>query len=113
MSTQTHNHPRQHLKDRHNLVVSAVSAEFRKYGFDVVRTGYEAGGQPFDPDLFVCAPVGGLGFYVEIKCPSGPNVAIDLEAWLWYRTIGDVFVVAVFGNDRCAVLDVAADIPAY
>jgi hypothetical protein len=101
------------LKERHNQIVDVVSAEFRQLGFDVVRTGYEAGGQPHDPDLFVKQPANGLGFYIEIKCPSGPNVAIDLEAWLWYRTLGDVFIVAVFGNDRYAVLEVDADSPSY
>jgi hypothetical protein len=98
---------------RHDQIVAAVATEFQQLGFDCIRSGYEAGGRPYDPDLFVNQPANGLGFYIEIKCPSGPNVAIDLEAWLWYRIIGDVFIVAVFGNDRCAVLDVAADSPAY
>jgi len=106
-------HPRQHLKDRHNQIVDVVSAEFRQLGFDVVRTGYEAGGQPYDPDLFVCDQSGGLGFYIEIKCPSGPNIAVDLEAWSRYLTLGNVFVLAMWDDGRFAVFDVDVDIPVY
>jgi hypothetical protein len=113
MTVQCKKFPRQHLINRHDQIVAAVAGEFRQLGFDCIKSGYEAGGQPYDPDLFVCDPVGGLGFYIEIKCPSGPNVAIDLEAWLWYRTLGDVFIVAVRGDGRIAVLDVGADRPLF
>jgi len=113
MRLNTQMHRRHHLKDRHNQIVEAVSNEFQQLGFDVVRSGYEAGGHWFDPDLFVRQPAGGIGFYIEIKCPSGPNIAVDLEAWSRYRTLGDVFIVTVWDDGRIAVLDVEADRPSF
>jgi hypothetical protein len=110
---QALDHPRQYLRDRHNHIVAAVANEFERLGFDVIRTGYEAGGGWFDPDLFVRQPAGGLGFYLEIKCPIATNIAVDLEAWSRYRTLGDVFIVTVWDDGRIAVLDVEADRPSF
>jgi len=93
--------------------VEAVAEEFRQLGFDVIRSGYEAGGDWYDPDLFIQQPAGGFGFYVEVKCPIAPNIAIDLEAWSRYLTLGDVVVLAMWDDGRFAVVVVDVDSPAY
>jgi len=111
MNTQIH--LRQPLIERHNQIVAAVADEFRQLGYDVVRAGYEAGGQPYDPDLFVCDPAGGLGFYLELKRPDGHNIAIDLGPWLHFRILGDVLVLAVWANGRFALVDVDNDRPSF
>jgi hypothetical protein len=113
LQSRTHNHPRQHLKDRHNQIVEAVSNEFQHLGFDIVRAGYEAGGHWFDPDLFIQQPAGDMGFFIEIKAPQSAHIAIDLDEWLHFRILGDVLVLAVWSSGRCAVLDVEADRPYF
>jgi len=113
LQSRTHNHPRQHLKDRHNQIVDAVADEFRQLGFDVIRSGYEAGGGWFDPDLFVQQPAVGFGFYLEIKTPQRERIAIDLDEWLRFRILRDVLVLAVFGDSRFAVLNLDSDCPAF
>lgn len=111
MDTQIHR--RHHLVERHNQIVDVVSAEFRQLGFDVIRSGYEAGGDWYDPDLFVRQPAGGIGFYIEVKTPIAPNIAIDLDEWLRFRVLGDVLVLAVWSDGRCAVIDVDNDRPLF
>jgi hypothetical protein len=93
--------------------LATVADEFRQRGFDIIRAGYEAGGRPYDPDLYVRQPAGGLGFYLDIKHPDGPNIAIDLDPWLHFRILGDVLVLAVWSDGRCAVLDVDRDRPLF
>jgi hypothetical protein len=110
LSTQSH--PRQHLIQRHDRILATVASEFQQLGFDVIRSGYEAGGRPYDPDLFI-KPPDSLGFYLEIKHPDGPNIAIDLDPWLHYRILRDVLVMAVWGDGRCAVIDVDNDRPLF
>ena len=105
-------HPRQHLIHRHDQILATAASEFRQLGFDVIRAGYEAGGQPYDPDLFVKSH-DSLGFYLELKHPDGPNVAIDLDPWLHYRILRDVLVLAVWSDGRCAVLDIERDRPTF
>ena len=109
---RTQSHPRQHLIRRHDQILATAASEFRQLGFDVIRTGYEAGGQPYDPDLFI-KPPDSLGFYLELKRPDGPNIAIDLDEWLRFRILGDVLVLAVWGDGRCAVLDIDRDRPLF
>ena len=111
MRTQTH--PRQHLIQRHDQILATVAAEFRRLGFDVIKSGYEAGGQPYDPDLYVRQPAGGLGFYLDIKHPDGPNVAIDLDPWLHFRILGDVLVLSVWSDGRCALVDIDRARPTF
>jgi hypothetical protein len=103
---RTQTHPRQHLINRHDQILAAVADEFRQLGFDVIRSGYEAGGRPHDPDLFVRAPSDGHGFYLEIKSPQRERIGIDLDPWLHYRVLRDVVVLAVWGDGRCAVVDI-------
>jgi len=110
---RTQSHPRHHLIQRHDQILATAASEFRQLGFDVVRTGYEAGGRPYDPDLFVCDHSGGLGFYLEIKHPDGSNIAIDLDPWLHFRVLRDVLVLAVWSDGRCAVLDIDRDRPLF
>jgi hypothetical protein len=109
---RTQSHPRKHLMVRHDQIVAAVADEFRKYGFDVIHTGYECGGRPYDPDLFI-QPADGLGFYLELKRPDGPNIAIDLDPWLHYRILRDVLVLGVWADGRCAVVDIDSDRPTF
>jgi len=98
---------------RHDRILATVTNEFQRLGFDVIRSGYEAGGQPYDPDLFVRQPAGGIGFYIEVKTPIAPNIAIDLDEWLRFRVLRDVLVLAVFGDSRFAVLNLDSDCPAF
>jgi len=110
---RTQSHPRRHLLSRHDRILATAASEFRQLGFDVIRTGYEAGGQPYDPDLFVQQPANGLGFFLELKRPDGPNVAIDLDPWLHFRILRDVLVLAVWADGRCALLDIDRDSPLF
>jgi len=112
ISLRTQSHPRKHLMDRHDQIVATVATEIQQLGFDVIRAGYEAGGQPYDPDLFVKSH-DSLGFYLELKHPDGPNVAIDLDEWLHFRILRDVLVLAVFGDGRCALVDIDRDRPTF
>ena len=105
--------PRQHLMDRHDRILTSVARAIRAAGLDVMLAGFEHGGRRFDPDLFVRQPAGGIGFYIEIKCPSGPNIAIDLDPWLHFRVLGDVLVLGVWDDGRIAVLDVDSDRPSF
>ena len=113
IKVNTQIHLRHHLVERHNQIVDAVADEFRQLGFDVIRSGYEAGGDWYDPDLFLQQPAGGLGFYLEIKTPQRERIAIDLDEWLRFRILGDVLVLAVFGDSRFAVLNLDSDCPAF
>ena len=97
---------------RHDQILATAASEFRQLGFDVIRAGYEAGGQPYDPDLFI-KPPDRLGFYLELKHPDGPNIAIDLDPWLRFRVLRDVLVLAVWSGGRCAVIDVDNDRPTF
>jgi len=54
-----------------------------------------------------------MGFYLEIKHPDGPNIAIDLDPWLHFRVLGDVLVLGVWDDGRIAVLDVDSDRPSF
>jgi len=113
IKVNTQIHLRHHLVERHNQIVASVAAEFRQLGFDVIRSGYEAGGGWYDPDLFVQQPDGGMGFFIEIKAPQSANIAIDLDEWLRFRILRDVLVLAVFGDSRFAVLNLDSDCPAF
>jgi len=113
IKVNTQIHLRHHLVERHNQIVDAVADEFRQLGFDVIRSGYEAGGGWYDPDLFVQQPDGGMGFFIEIKAPQSANIAIDLDEWLRFRILRDVLVLAVFGDSRFAVLNLDSDCPAF
>jgi len=112
IKVNTQIHLRHHLVERHNQIVDALLDEFRQLGFDVVRTGYEAGGQPYDPDLFI-KPPDRLGFYLELKTPQRERIAIDLDEWLRFRILGDVLVLSVLSDGRCAVLDIDRDRPLF
>jgi len=113
IKVNTQIHLRRNLVGRHNQIVASVAAEFRRLGFDCIRSGYEAGGGWFDPDLFVQQPAVGFGFYLEIKTPQRERIAIDLDEWLRFRVLGDVLVLSVLSDGRCAVLDVDADRPVF
>jgi hypothetical protein len=92
--------------------LATVADEFRQLGFDVLRTGYECGGQPYDPDLFIKHP-DSLGFYLDIKYPDGPNIAIDLDEWLRFRVLRDVLVLSVWSSGRFALVDIDRSRPVF
>jgi hypothetical protein len=106
-------HLRRNLVGRHNQIVASVAAEFRRLGFDCIRSGYEAGGGWFDPDLFVKTRHEQLGFYLELKTPQRERIAIDLDEWLHFRVLRDVVVLAVWADGQCAVVDVDRDRPTF
>ena len=105
--------PRQHLIDRHDRTLSGIVRAFRSAGLDVVPTGAEYGGEQYDPDLFVKPRYESHGFYLEVKTPQGANVAIDLDEWMYFRTLGSVLVLGMWGDGRCAVLDIDRDRPLF
>jgi hypothetical protein len=99
--------------DRHDRILSGIVRAFRSAGLDVVPAGAEYGGEQYDPDLFVRQPAGGIGFYIEVKTPIAPNIAIDLDEWLHFRVVRDVLVLAVWADGRCALLDIERDRPLF
>ena len=99
--------------DRHDAICAQVAEALRSAGCDVVLTGAEHGGRRYDPDLFVQPCPVQFGFYLELKRPDGPNIAIDLDPWLHFRVLRDVLVLAVWGDGRCAVIDVDNDRPTF
>ena len=99
--------------DRHDAICAQVAEALRSAGCDVVLTGSEHGGRRYDPDLFVQPSPVQFGFYLELKHPDGPNIAIDLDPWLHFRILRDVLVLAVWGDGRCAVLDTDRDRPLF
>ena len=105
--------PRQHLMGRHDRILSGIVRAFRSAGLDVVPVGAEYGGQQYDPDLFVKPRYESHGFYLEVKTPQGANIAIDLDEWAYFRDLGNVLVLAVWGDGRCAVLDIDRDRPLF
>ena len=105
--------PRQHLMDRHDRILRRVVHVLRYAGLDVVPSGAEYGGDRFDPDLFVKPRHDQLGFYLEIKTPQAGNIAIDLDEWSYFRALGNVLVLAVWANGRCAVVDVDRHRPLF
>jgi hypothetical protein len=105
--------PRQHLMDRHDSICALVAEALRSAGCAVVLTGAEHGGRRYDPDLFVQQRPGQFGFYLEIKRPDGPNIAIDLDPWLHFRVLRDVFVLGVWMGGRFALVDIDRDRPLF
>jgi hypothetical protein len=105
--------PRQHLMERHDRILSGIAHAFRSAGLDAAPAGAEYGGERFDPDLFVKPRYESHGFYLEVKTPQGANIAIDLDEWTYFRTLGNVLVLAVWGDGRIAVLDMDSDSPAF
>jgi hypothetical protein len=99
--------------DRHDRILRRVVGVLRYAGLDVAPVGAEYGGEQFDPDLFVKPRYESHGFYLEVKTPQGANVAIDLDEWTYFRTLGSVLVLAVWGDGRCAVIDVDNDRPLF
>jgi hypothetical protein len=105
--------PRQHLMERHDRILSGIAHAFRSAGLDAAPAGAEYGGERFDPDLFVKPRHEQSGFYLEIKTPQRERIAIDLDEWTYFRTLGNVLVLAVWGDGRCAVIDVDNDRPLF
>jgi hypothetical protein len=99
--------------DRHDQTLSGIVRAFRSACLDVVPVGAEYGGEQYDPDLFIKARHEQSGFYLEIKTPQRERIAIDLDEWLHFRILRDVLVLAVWGDGRCAVIDVDSDSPAF
>ena len=99
--------------DRHDRILRRVVGVLRHAGLDVVPVGREYGGEQFDPDLFVRPRYEPYGFYLEIKTPQGNNIAIDLDEWLHFRVLGDVLVLAVWLDGKCAVVDIERDRPLF
>jgi len=89
-----------------------MASDLRSLGLDVVRAGFEVGGERFDPDLFV-RPGNQLGFYLEIKTPQRERIAIDIDEWLRFRILGDVLVLAVWSSGGAAIIDIERDRPAF
>jgi hypothetical protein len=105
--------PRQHLMDRHDRILLGIARALQSAGLDVVLAGAEHGGEQYDPDLFVKPRHDQLGFYLEVKTPLGANIAVDLDEWTYFRTLGNVLVLAVWPSGMCAVIDVDSDSPAF
>gem|GEM_PF-6663612 len=105
--------PRQHLMDRHDRILSGITRAFRSAGLDVAPVGAEYGGEQYDPDLFVKPRHEQLGFYLELKTPQRERIAIDLDEWTYFRTLGNVLVLGVWADGRCAVVDIERDRPLF
>jgi len=111
--SQREQFPRQHLMDRHDRILSGITRAFRSAGLDVAPVGAEYGGQQYDPDLFVKPRHEQLGFYLELKTPQRERIAIDLDEWTYFRTLGNVLVLAVWADGRCAVVEIGRDRPLF
>ena len=105
--------PRQHLMDRHDQTLSGIVRAFRSACLDVVPVGAEYGGEQYDPDLFIKARHEQSGFYLEIKTPQRERIAVDLDEWTYFRALGNVLVLGVWADGRCAVVDIERDRPLF
>jgi len=107
--------PRQHLKDQHDSLLVEIELMLRSQGVDVVRCGAEAGGHLYAPDLFV-RPSSGNGFYLDLKLPVGPRIGLALDEWLYFRLLGDVFLLAVRAEGsgyKASIVSVDQDKPLF